>query len=372
MVLFELIQVAIGRRIEMSCILSEEGWEQIFKESQRQAVVGIALYGIQMLPREQWPPRTLLFEWIGLAEAIRATNEQVSKRCCKLQTLFSEAGIRSSILKGQAIAGYYGDSLTQYRQPGDIDIYVDCGLEGALKFAKERGLKYVDWDYKHLHLDIFKGTEVEMHYRVEVLLNIRKNRMLQKWFMEHHDEIFNDNEGLNTNQTNGTNKIVTPTTDFNRFYILLHIYRHFLYEGVGLRQLMDYYFVLLAEDAKNSFDLQKDLKKYGMWRFAQGIMWVMNEVFGLERKYMYCEPLENEGKFILEEIIEGGNFGHYDERKATKRRGKIFTVVNIINHNAHLIGHYPADVLWSPVWFMWHKLWKVRMKRQLKAMVKKY
>ena len=141
---------------------------------------------------------------------------------------------------------------------------------------------------------------------------------------------FNDNVNLNANRPLLTppvegeeGRLVTPSVSFNLFYILLHIYRHFLYEGVGMRQLMDYYFVLKSltpnpspksegslKGKKN--DIQNVLKEFGMMRFARGVMWVMQEVFALERSYMICEPLESEGRFFLSEVMVGGNFGHHD------------------------------------------------------------
>ena len=268
----------------------------------------------------------------------------------------TEAGIRSSILKGQAVAGFYGEELAMYRQSGDIDVYVDCGMERALAFAQDAGQHKVKWDYKHLHLDVFQDTEVEMHYRVEVMLNLWKNSRLQRWFKAHTEEIF----------ANGTNGMVTPMVEFNVFYILLHIYRHFLYEGVGMRQLMDYYFVLRHTDTTENTEIIKILKKFGMMRFARGIMWVMQKVFGLEEKYMVCEPLEREGRFILKEVMAGGNFGHYDERLHNSRHSKLETVKSICQHNRHLVQHYPSEVVWPPVWFAWHKCWKTRMQMKLK------
>ena len=328
----------------------------MFADARKQSVVGIAFAGVQRLPEEQWPPRVLLFEWIGAAESIKQRNATIDRQCVKLQKRFGEAGIRSSILKGQGVARYYGhtESLRTLRQPGDIDIFVDCGRERALQFAHDCGMREVRWDYKHLHLHVFKETEVEVHYRVEVLLNLWKNRKLQKWLKDHEDMLFSQNGDL-----------VTPTVEFNRFYILLHIYRHFLYEGVGLRQLMDYYFVLISlsptlsqKNEGEHIDICATLKTFGMWKFARGVMWVLQEAFGLEKEYMIGEPLESEGRFILSEVMAGGNFGHHDKRLSSDKRGKLQTVKKVVKHNAHLMRHYPVEIIWPPLWFVWHRWWK--------------
>lgn len=291
-------------------------------------------------------PQKLYYQWLGTAVQIQQRNDLMNKRSVELQSKLCLSGINNSILKGQGVAELYGD-LKGLRQSGDIDVYVDCGREKAIEYARSIGQDYVDWDYKHLHLKVFKDTEVEMHYLPEVLLNLRKNRKLQKWFQsdEAQRQIF---------QQKG--QLVTPSVEFNLFYILLHIYRHFLYEGVGLRQLMDYYFVLRSTSSQDEKTKSlKAIETLGMKRFAKGVMWIMQHVFGLKEQYLLYEPDEKEGNYILDQIMTGGNFGHYDERlKTNKGKGKFGAVTKILKHNMHIMSHYPSDVIWAPVWIVYH------------------
>lgn len=360
---FELLQVAVGRRTCLSRPPSPEEWQTLFEWSGKQAVMGVCFVAIQRLHSQgQVPPQSLIYEWLGAAEQIRQTNAVVTKRCMTVQKRFADEGIRSAILKGQAIATNYGEELQQYRQSGDIDVYVDCGLQRALQFAKANGKDDTPkWDYKHLHLDVFRDTEVEVHYRVEVLLNLWKNRRLQRWLKANEAMLFDEESEL-----------TMPSCAFNTFYILLHIYRHFLYEGVGMRQLMDYYFVLVKNDGRmpafaDGRTLEGVLRYFGMMRFGRGLMWVMQAVFGTEQRLLPVEPLESEGRFILDEVMTGGNFGHYDERlKKTTGHGKLHTVMAVCHHNLHLLRHYPADVVWAPLWFPWHKSWKLWTRIKMK------
>ena len=62
---FELIQVALGTRSHLSYVPSQEDWRNLFRSSQKQSIVGVAFEGIKMLPDNQWPPKTLLFEWVS-------------------------------------------------------------------------------------------------------------------------------------------------------------------------------------------------------------------------------------------------------------------------------------------------------------------
>ena len=369
MLFFELLQVALGNRERLSHVPTPEDWMGVYDESERQAVTGILLHGIDRLPVEQRPPQDILLQWIGVGQMIEQRNHLMDKRCIELLTKLKDAGLTPTILKGQGIAQLYGKELRPLRQSGDIDVFVDCGQKKALAFAESQGQEKVEWDYKHLHLHLWDDTEIEMHYRVEVLLNLRKNRKLQKWFKEHETELFahaNDNLNANlnlkanTNLTNDTNRFVTPTVEFNVFYILLHIYRHFLYEGVGFRQIIDYYFVLknLNDNLNvNESYAYKAVREFGMTRFAKGLMWVMHEALGMQRDWMLWEPDEKEGRYILKQVMRGGNFGHHDER-LKHSGGKLGAVKAILTHNMHLLTHYPSDVIWAPVWIVWHKLWK--------------
>ena len=357
-IFFELIRVAIGTQDHLSRLPSEAEWEELFEMAVKQSLVGVCLVGLQKLGADAddgflqiGMSEGLYLDWMGVAAQINMTNETVNQQCVELQKRLAADGIRSSIMKGQAVAMLYGEELCGFRQSGDIDIYVDCGREKAIEYARSiQG--DVDWDYKHLHLKAFDDTEVEMHYVPEVLLNLRKNRKLQKWFKEPEaaSSMFRESGDL-----------VCPSVEFNLFYILLHTYRHFLYEGVGMRQLMDYFFVLrnVEVDEPKRQRAFKTIASFGLTRFASGVMWIMKDVFGMCEQLLLVEPDEEEGRYILNEVMTGGNFGHHDERLADDRtHGKMRSIKRILKHNLHLLTHYPGDTLWAPVWIVYHWCWK--------------
>lgn len=383
---FELIQVSLSNRTELFTAPTSDEWEQLFAYSRKQALHGICFYGLQKLPKEQLVhlPPVLKMQWLGLALNIQKRNELMNYCCRDLQKTLFSAGFKNSILKGQSMALLYSSDsfeyntvdfnqadkmniLGFYRQPGDIDVYIDAKCEEVIRYVRSMGVNFPNWDYKHLHLKLFKDIDVEVHYVPEVFLNIWKNLRLQKWFANHQEWIFSS-----TGDANSVGKLITPSLEFNVFYILLHIYRHFLYEGIGLRQLMDYYFVLKAYsscpiDNHSKVEIVRTIENFGMMRFANGIMWVLVEVFEggnissqLSALGLF-KPDRTEGAYILDQIMLGGNFGHYDERLIINKSGKIGTVYKIVKHNLHILSHYPSDVVWTPVWVIWHWIWK-RMK----------
>lgn len=354
MLFFELLQVALDNRERLTKTPSAAEWMEIYAESERQTVSGILLYGIERLPVEQRPPQVLLLQWIGVGQIIERHNHLLDERCKKLLSNLTSVGLHPTILKGQGIAQCYPKVLQKLRQPGDIDVYVSDGREKAIEYARSVGQNNIDWDYKHLRLNVWDDTEVEMHYHVEVLLNLWKNRKLQKWFKAHAEQLYG-----HTESTDNTD-LITPTAEFNVFYILLHIYRHFLYEGVGLRQIWDYHFVLRMVHGEGLMvqDYVGAVRDFGMEKFAKGLMWVMHETLGMPCDWMLWEPDEKEGRYILEQVMTGGNFGHHDKR-LKHSGGKLGAVKAILTHNMHLITHYPSDAIWAPVWIVWHKLWKM-------------
>lgn len=150
-------------------------------------------------------------------------------------------------------------------------------------------------------------------------------------------------------------EIVVPSDEFNVVYLLSHIYRHLLGLGIGLRQLMDYNFALRAfsEGTKVSegfkvSEVSGTLKYLGLYDFAGAVMYVLKEVFGLEREYMICEPEEWRGKALLESVMESANFG--------RGQKKIPTWLMKMKQWSDLVVMYPSETLSDPVWRIYKNL----------------
>jgi hypothetical protein len=99
---------------------------------------------------------------------------------------------------------------------------------------------------------------------------------------------------------------------------LVHIHHHLFYEGIGLRQLMDYYFLLQKTGDSSTDSINRSKKvihQLGLDRFSCALMYVLQVVFGLERNKMLWSPSKKDGIFLLNEIMCSGNFGQADIRK---------------------------------------------------------
>ena len=337
-----------------------------------QALIGICFRGVQRLRKLGYDiPTDLYMKWLGMAAKIQQRNELMNRRCVEVQRMLVKEGLKSSILKGQGVALYYklkdeslvlrANTLGMLRQSGDIDVYVPCGMEKAMAYVRKKYGK-VEYDYINAHVPMFDDVEVEMHWRVGAMTNLFRNRRLQRWLEreETKEMILGGKADLKPSETT----IIVPTMEFNAFYLMLHCYHHVFESGLGLRQLMDYYFLLMARNNLNlDLNINELFRKFGMERFVGAVMWIMQEVFGLERECLLCEPNEKEGRYVLAEVMAGGNFGHHDERIRKVGRGKWVEVFAKIQHAMHLLRRYPSEALWMPVWMVYHFVWKKRINK---------
>ena len=349
MLFFELLQVAIGRRDSLSRVPSAQEWSALYGLAVKQALAGVCFCGLKRLDDGQLAnlPAGLKMQWVGLVVQVQRQNDVVRLSCAELSRRLSEEGYANCLLKGQAFASLYPSYLRDCRQPGDIDMWILTSPKEAIAWARETG-KMSLFDYHHADLNLYSDVEVELHYRPSISRNLVRNARLQNWFEGSGREHIDYSEELGC---------YVPDETFNIVLCLNHIFCHLMFEGVGLRQLMDLYFIL--QSGPVSAEVVPLLRHLGLLRFAAAVMWVEREVFGLEDKYMLCEPDEKSGRFFLDEILRAGNFGHYDDRiKGIRNGNRLQLMFRWIKHSLRLFWHYPLDVLWTPFGIVWFSLWR--------------
>jgi len=422
---FELLQIAIGNRKELTRQLTDDEWASMYGICEKQALLGIAFAGVEKLPKEQYPPFDVLAEWVHDAQVAKDRNEKLSKECSYVCDLLAKNGISSCVIKGQSNIINYPEHLKEHRTCGDIDLWclprnndrIHKGIANIVEYARryrqEHNQPDIPWHrvlYYHVEINLDSGTEVELHYRPSYLNCFWRNSRLQNWFENNRQfESLKSPEGF-----------PIPTNSFNAIYQLLHIYKHLFEEGIGLRQILDYYFVLQTlsvplhrgkisppqspcvggevseerlevrdkslevrderlevcrppqspcvggEDRENRLEVReeclKQIERLGMKKLASAMMYVLQTVFAMPDEYLICKPNEREGRFLLSEIMQGGNFGKYDKR--IKRVEGSYMKVQCNHafekwkHNLRLITHYPEEVLWEHLFRLYHFVWR--------------
>ena len=441
-IFFDFLRFCIGSAKEIPGSLKEADWKELYRIAQKQALLGVLFYGIQRLPKELAPEQKLLMQWMVMAEQIRKQNIRLFQDSVKVCQNFENEGFANCILKGQGNALLYPDPYM--RTPGDIDIYLSGGRRKIMKYVDQVCLNQV-MRYHHVDFPVMK-TGIEVHFTPSYMFCQIHNRRMQKWFEEVMGEQCNHRVSL----PDGYGEIHVPQVSFNVIYILSHLYRHIFTEGIGLRQLLDYYYVVCAfckvyqissnhlsnfsnhpvplskegstfspspsfsesgdvtalrcseplrykdggpskvspdcagwdrlgaigdttsacslDAGSSSFSacssvaldvVQKELKHLGLWKFAQAVMFVMKEVFGLSEDRMIAPMDEKEGRFLLDEIMRGGNFGQYDDRMGSKvGESKIHRYFRMNLRNLRYVKHYPTEAVCEPVFRTWFAGWK--------------
>ena len=353
-IFFDFLRFCIGSAKEIPDSLKEADWKELYRIAQKQALLGVLFHGIRQLPKQLAPEQKLLMQWMVMAEQIRKQNIRLFQDSVKVCQNFENEGFANCILKGQGNALLYPDPYM--RTPGDIDIYLSGGRRKIMKYV-DRVCPNQVMRYHHVDFPVMK-TAIEVHFTPSYMFCPIHNRRMQKWFKEVMDLQCSNVVTL----PEGYGEITVPTTSFNVIYILSHLYRHVFTEGIGLRQLIDYYFVLVKSEerrVKNLTALKRELNFLGLWKFAGAVMYVLHEALGLPEAKMIAPIDVNEGRFLLAEIMQGGNFGQYDTRLGSKENeGKLHRYLRMSLRNLRFVKHYPTEALSEPLFRTWFALWK--------------
>lgn len=344
----ELILISLGRREQFSRKLTDVDWTSIYAEAQRQSLVGVLLTGVERVIASGENKPKFLMQWIAQTLTLENRNRQLDARCKDITDIFNGIGLRSCVLKGQGVAMLYPNPLR--RQSGDIDLWVEGNRDDIYKLLKARwnvGGTFIH----HADVDIYEDVLTEIHfvpcYAYSPFFYYRYKNYFKKWA---------DRQFANYDEEVG---FAHPTPHFNAVYSLMHIFHHVLYEGIGFRHFLDYYYILRNLDSGLKAKVFEDMKYLGLAKFAEAVMYVEQKIFGLESKFLLCQPNEKMGKCLLAEIEIAGNFGQFDERRNyANHKSKISVYLRNVKRNFVFFKMAPSEVLWAPIWKPCHFIWR--------------
>ena len=241
---FAFLKYCLGSKEDMSRVIACMNWQELYSFASKQALLGLCFNGIERLGKE-YPVklkrnpigRELLMTWMGKAQQIRRQNMKVNAVASKLFSMLREDGLKCCILKGQGNALMYPNPYS--RTPGDIDVWIDASRERIMEYASKKFELGDDIRLQHLETSL-DGVPVELHFFPCSMNNPIYHARLQKWFRRNANLQCSHIVGL----PDGTGDIAIPTSTFNVVYQLTHLYHHFFDEGIGMRQIIDYYVVM--------------------------------------------------------------------------------------------------------------------------------
>ena len=442
-IFFDFLRFCIGSAKEIPGSLKEVDWKELYAIAKKQCLVGVLFDGIKKLPAEHvGMNKELLLQWMAESQMLEKANVRLNDAAIQVSEWFRKKGFRTCILKGQGNALMYPNPYS--RTPGDIDIWVEGGDKRVISFVRSIS-PHEKACFHHIEFPPYKGVEVEVHYRPSFLLCFWHNRKLQKYYERVKEEQFSHRVMLGEQ-----GEIAIPTVEFNLIFQLTHIFSHLMNEGIGLRQILDYYYVLCdfykvyqsfskthpssltlkggstafpkplspqgtgdvtapsrcseplrskdggpskvspdsagwdrrdaigdmtsatastdssataARSSSTAIDrVQKKLKELGLWKFAGGIMYIMQEVFGMPASHLIVPPNEKYGRFVLNEVLEAGNFGRHDARNRFGR-SQLGHNLQRVYRDIRLVKYFPAEAMSEPLFRTWHFFWRVKNKK---------
>ena len=398
-ILFDFIQIAIGNRKSLSATINDSDWLRLFEFCKRQALIGVGFTAVEKLHILGVEcPAALRMQWLALTLQIEKRNALLNEQCRLLTDRYKHDGFSTCILKGQGNCINYPENLRKRRQCGDIDVWTApfCDISVAVQtgsndveYATYKGFRAVreyvrmqhrlagnndmpKQNYHHIDAPTMDGTDVEVHFRAAHLYSPLRNWRLQKWMNDHADECMKNKTHLG---------FAMPTSSVNVIYQMTHMYKHHIDGGLGFRHLMDYYYALRVwhNDVMECKDLQSQgmwceglgthvmsneevmsvIRSFGMTKFAAAVMYVLHKVFDMSSHYYLCNLNEKEGKKLLAEIMNSGNFGHYDSEKPNVYQHRFQYHIWKFKRIFRLAMSYPEEALWEPVFRVWHLGWRM-------------
>lgn len=348
-------------------------WTGLLQFAEKQSVVGLCWQGVRRMGElsTNKPTEDDVLEWMAKVSKIAKQNRKVNGVAVKVVAHFQQQGFETCVLKGQGNALLYPDPLS--RTPGDIDIYVhpkghgkdwandEASVRQVIGFCKglDASARAV---YHHIDIPAEDKVPVEVHYRPTWMNAPVHNCRLQKTLAALLSQ-----EGGNKQVTlpEDAGQIVVPGFRFNVIFQLSHILNHLLHEGVGLRQLIDYYYLLKSHECQKDERawLNKKLKDCGLWHISGAVSWMLTVELGLPKISLVTPPNELYGKQLMREMVAGGNFGKYDDRLLSGvSHSKLMGNLQRLVRDARMVAYYPSECIWEPWFRLWHWMWRKRHK----------
>ena len=343
---------------------TDTDWQMIYQLAQRQAVLGVVFDGIETLPPELRPPRTLYIQWCARVAQIETANEHLNEVAIEILTRYKNIGLRPVLLKGQGIAAYY--PIPKHRQCGDIDVYVGKEKYVRAKQLMERiggiagneeSIKHQDFEYKNAQIEIHR-IAATLHHPAA---NRKMNNFIEKWL-----------SGKSYPVKIPGGHIPTPAPTFNAVYLFIHAFNHFLSSGIGLRQLCDW--ALLIKVTNNDIDrteVTAQLSAMKLLKAAGSFAYITTTYLGLSPDYIPfpIKSSKEDGERLLADILMAGNFGQHDFRVKPRPKGywtgKWHTFTRAVKRCNELRQYAPSEAISYPFFLIrnssstqWRRLMK--------------
>lgn len=236
--------------------------------------------------------------------SVDAYKETKKEACAaKFLNALKANGIIAVVLKGLAYKALY--PYPEFRKMSDIDLLVlDGDLKKVYEIAKTVGNVTNDKEFHHFTVDLTLNVETASN-----LYPDKENSLFGEYLI--NDEITED---VICKFSFYNDEFYTLSPTHNVLYCTYHMFKHFIFGGVGVRQMCD--FALLISKFSDEIDWQYVIaqsERAKMTKFVYSLVRIADVYFDFDASDFYENCSERVDDETIDEILcdmlEGGLFG---------------------------------------------------------------
>ena len=332
--LLDMLRAAIWQEpLEHYTPSKETNWEVVLDMAEANTVGALVASSIQRISEctlvnveipEETIDRCLTIQFNSIH-----INQQLNKVLETVVRKMKEKGINPILLKGQGIANLYPEPYL--RTCGDIDLFIGSEkMEDAIESLK--GYYHettLETDHpKHVEM-VCQGIPLELHKTI-INQEVEPNPFIHEWTMQQMES-----PETRTVVVDGT-EVAVGSELFDIVFQFYHMWRHYLKEGIGLRQVADWVLCINhTYDKIDTRELKSVLKSFKLLDKWQAFGCFIVRFMGLPRKKfpLYSSLVAYKSSVIAKEVIESGNFGRrsissFNENRPDERSKQRFYTMN--------------------------------------------
>ena len=356
--------------------LVEADWEQVEELAKDQGVLPMLYRGA--IKYKDIIPAERIRIWRGAMYAAVLQNDHMNQAQSEILCWLSEKGIRAAILKGASVARYYTPSDMRYL--GDIDLLIDqSNLDLTSEILKDHGYRLNEHDHD-FHVSFVRGDVIlELHYKASTVPSGKGGQAAAEIMDRFLDEA--------TQVSMNDMSFPALSEKHQALMLLMHMERHVIAGGIGLRQLCDW--AIFLRNSNDHDDLLLIFEECGLLHFAKVVTKVCV-------RYLKCKDLcwcmdvdDALVNAIMDDVFRSGNMGKADPEKDSTLfadrsmldnhrqnalRGLIVNLNKLANKHFPITLHckwlLPVFWVYLPLRYIVRSMFGLRRKRNIIRMLK--
>lgn len=334
--LFSLLRSALwGEPFKGS--VSAETFAQVLALAKEQTVYGLAFDTLSQL--NGMFDKMQIFEAVGETERIRHHNVLVDRELKEIVGLFDKHGVDYLIVKGQTCGRLY--PKPELRMSGDIDFLIHQEYHDVKDvIEKQLSVKLpevmVEKEIEFEHGDVPLELHTSLREYAKKKHQEAWNSLIEKEWQEKHFLEIDDF------------KVRTLSPTMNASYVFIHLFFHFIREGVSLRQLCDWAMVLHHyKDEIDRFVFLKIMSDLDLKDACCAFGTILTDCMGLPEQEFPLSLGEKDRRWkdkILKDIFIGGNFGKLHHQAHSSWRYKLESMRLALKNTVRYFKLCPSEI----------------------------